>query len=48
MLYENRQESTVDKQIDIKKWKPASAFNRLMQTMLQSTKYLNVPCELVS
>ena len=48
MLYENKQESTVDKQIDIKKWKPASVFNCLMQTMLQSTKYLNVPCELVS
>ena len=48
MLYENRQEMTVDKQFDIKKWKPASVFNCLMQTMLQSTKYLNVPCELVS
>ena len=48
MLYENRQEITVDKQFDIKKWKPASVFNYLMQTMLQSTKYLNVPSELAS
>ena len=48
MLYENRQEMTVDKQFGIKKWKPASVFNCLMQTMLQSTNYLNVSCELVS
>ena len=48
MLYENRQKMTVDKQFDIKKWKPASVFNCLMQTMLQSTKYINVPSELVS